>query len=118
MRAVEVTSLPDASATITGVINVQGKTVRVVDVRLHLPASSITDLELNDQLIIARNGESLIAIAANVVNEVAEFDSRNVVVSDALSRADINTDVPHGVIATGDDIIFVRRPSHFLIASE
>jgi len=121
VRAVEVTPLPDTPDTVAGVINVQGRLVPVVDLRRRSEANGASEpieLELNDQLVIARNGDDLVAVVANTVEGVAAYDSAEIVASEATSGKGSEAGHLHGLIATGDDIIMVRHPSHFLQSHE
>jgi purine-binding chemotaxis protein CheW len=135
VRAVEVTPLPDMPETVAGVINVHGRLVPVVDMRRRLqpspylqalpaapgrslPERSLPELELSDQLIIARSGDDMVAIVANSVEGVATYNSNDIVISEAPPGGNVADGRLHGLLATGDDIILVRHPAHFLLAEE
>ncbi len=69
VRAVAVTQLPEAPGVITGVINLAGAIVPVVNLRrrFHLPDRPVTP---QDQFIIARVNERTLAL---VVDEVCDL---------------------------------------------
>jgi chemotaxis signal transduction protein len=55
VRAVEVKSLPESPAHIRGIVNVQGKVLPVVDLRVRFGRAT-RDIRLEDHFIIARTG--------------------------------------------------------------
>jgi chemotaxis signal transduction protein len=56
VRAVEVKPLPEAPPHIRGIVNVQGRVLPVVDLRLRFGRPT-RDIHLDDHFIIARTGE-------------------------------------------------------------
>ncbi|MEX2117315.1 MAG: chemotaxis protein CheW [Bacteroidota bacterium] len=72
-RAVEITHLPKAPEVVSGVINFHGEIIPVIDIRklFRLPQR---DVQLEDQLIIARTSRRLVALAVDSVNGVYNLD--------------------------------------------
>ncbi|MEA2039385.1 MAG: chemotaxis protein CheW [Thermodesulfobacteriota bacterium] len=72
VRAVELTSVPEAPEILVGLINIRGKIVPVLDIRrrFHLPPR---DMEIRDRIIVSRTSSRTIAIIADTIEGVAEF---------------------------------------------
>src|SRR4030042_665636 len=76
-RAAAVRPLPKASDVIMGVINIQGRILPVLNLRLRfgLPSRPIA---LSDHLIIPRTTTRTLAILVDSVQEILESESRNI----------------------------------------
>jgi len=72
-RAVEITPLPRAPQVVSGVINVHGEIIPVIDIRklFRLPQR---DLRLEDQFIIARTSQRLVVLVVDSVNGVYDLE--------------------------------------------
>jgi len=72
VRAVELTSVPEAPEILVGLINIRGKIVPVLDIRrrFHLPPR---DMEIKDRIIVSRTSSKTIAVIADTIEGVAEF---------------------------------------------
>ena len=83
VRAVAVTPLPDAPDIVTGIVNVRGRVVPVVDIRRRfgLPVRTAT---LADQLIVATTARRSVAFVVDAVTDVLEWAERDVVAADAI----------------------------------
>ena len=77
-RAVEVTPLPDAPAIVRGIINVQGRVVPVVDVRVRfdLPARATA---LTDQIVLAQTARRQVAFFVDAVDGLIDYAECDVV---------------------------------------
>jgi purine-binding chemotaxis protein CheW len=66
VRAVEITTLPEAPAIVCGIINYRGTVLPVIDIRsgFHLPRR---DLRLSDQFIIVQTAVHRIALLVDTV---------------------------------------------------
>jgi purine-binding chemotaxis protein CheW len=71
LRMVAVAPVPGAPAFIRGVLNVHGTLVPVVDVRARLSGAS-RPARPQDQLVLARAGERLLALQVDRVQDVVE----------------------------------------------
>ena len=67
VRAVEITPLPKAPAIVSGVINIQGQIVPVVNVRrrFRLPERDVVP---SDQIIVARTAARPVALAVDAAS--------------------------------------------------
>lgn len=83
VQMVEITPLPGAPAFVSGVINVQGAIVPVVDLRLRfgLPTRPV---ELDDQLIITRCAGRSMALTADTTLGVCDCRQEAVTDMDAI----------------------------------
>lgn len=72
VQAVELIPLPNASEMLTGLINVKGKIISVVNIRkkFHLPDR---ETDLNDRIIISRASTRTLAFMVDKVEGLAEF---------------------------------------------
>ncbi len=77
LPAAEVTPLPDAPATVLGLINVAGELMPVINARrhFHLPPR---DMELTDRLIVTRRDGRPLALLVDAVEGVAELSEQAV----------------------------------------
>ena len=77
VRAVELTLVPEAPEILVGLINIRGKIVPVLDIRerFHLPAR---DMEIKDRIIVSRISSRPIAIIAERIEAVVEFDQEEI----------------------------------------
>ena len=82
VRMVSVTPLPAAPEIVTGVINVHGRIIPVVDIRnrFRLPRREVIP---GDQLVIARTSRRPVAFAADATGLV-ECDDRDLVAAQAI----------------------------------
>jgi purine-binding chemotaxis protein CheW len=78
VRAVEITPLPKAPDVVFGVINFHGEIIPVIDIRkrFHLPQR---DMQLEDQFIIARTSQRMVAIVVDSVNGVYQLEHHQIV---------------------------------------
>jgi len=77
VRIVAITPMPEAPKIVSGVINVRGKVIPVIDVRkrFNLPAKPH---DLNTQLLIAQMDGRLMALIVDVVSEVLTMPAGNI----------------------------------------
>src|SRR5687768_5148595 len=108
VRAIEVTSLPNAPAVILGVVNVQGELLAVVDLRrrFRLPAREIS---LTDQFIIAnmtrRGATRRIVLVVDAVTGISVVTKEQI-----LEGGEIVSGLEHvqGVAKIANDLIFIH----------
>lgn len=110
VRMVEITPLPGAPAFMSGVINVQGTIVPVVDLRLRfgLPTRQV---ELDDQLIITRFAGRSMALTVDTTQGVCDCRQEAVTEAD-----DILPDLPYlsGVAKLPDGLLLIHDLEKFL----
>ena len=113
-RMVEITPLPRAPEIVLGVINVQGWILPVIDIRkrFHLPAR---ELQLSDQILIARTSKRRVALVVDTVTEVV-IPSVHEVVARELILAQL--DYVIGVVKRPDGLILIHDLDSFLSLDE
>lgn len=72
VRTVEITPLPKAPEIVMGIVNFHGEIIPVINIRkrFNLPEREI---ELDDQLIIARTSKRLVGLVVDSVSDVHEL---------------------------------------------
>src|ERR1700752_5202053 len=77
VRAVTITPLPEAPAFIEGVVNVRGRILPVLDIRVrfHLPAKA---LEPTDHFIVASAGARGVILRVDRATHLAQVDETSV----------------------------------------
>ena len=78
VRAVEITPLPSAPEIVTGVINIAGDVVPVVNIRRRFGIRE-RELQLNDHLVIARTSRRMVALISDAVQGLIEVTAPSVV---------------------------------------
>jgi len=104
IRAVELTSLPEAPENLLGLINLGGEIIPVLDMRkrFHLPNREI---DLNDRIIICKGSARTIAFVAGMVEGVVEFASEEV--DEAVHILPEMEDYIEGVGKLNDDTVLI-----------
>ncbi|MBI3919189.1 MAG: purine-binding chemotaxis protein CheW [Betaproteobacteria bacterium] len=110
VRAVDITPLPKAPDIVSGVINVRGRIVPVMNVRrrFRLPERPIN---LSDQLVVAHTSRRAVALMVDAVSGTVECSP------DAMVAADrIVPDLQYvaGVVRTRDGMILIHDLDTFL----
>jgi purine-binding chemotaxis protein CheW len=103
VRAVEITPLPDAPCVVSGVINVEGRIMPVLNTRkwLGLPER---DIELQDVfIIVSANGHS-VALVADEVKPVVEVQASQMTGSQELVNSSGSVE---GIAKSDDGLIMV-----------
>ncbi len=72
IRAVELNSIPQADDTISGLINMKGEIIPVMNIRkiLHLPTRK---MDINDRIVFARTSAREVAFIVDKVEGVVEL---------------------------------------------
>ncbi|KVW94799.1 chemotaxis protein CheW [Thiobacillus denitrificans] len=114
IRAVYVTPLPGAPAIVSGVANLQGRVIPVVNMRrrFRLPER---EMALTDRLVIAHTAQRPVALVADSVNGVLEHAGPD--------RVDAETILPdleyvEGVVKLDDGLILIHDLDRFLSLDE
>lgn len=113
-RSVAITDLPQAPSVVTGVIDLHGTVVPVIDLRqrLQLPPRAPT---LNDQLLITRTPKRLYAALVDSVLDVLAYAPTDFV--DAASIVP-GLEYLQGVVHLPDGIILIHNFEQFLSLEE
>ena len=110
IHAVEITNLPKAPDIISGIINVKGQIVPVVDIRKRFGFTS-RELIPEDQLIIADTGKRQVALLVDQVSRIQTISSRQQIdTKETLPFAEYIS----GVVKIDDELILIYDLEQFL----
>jgi len=114
VRAVEITPLPKAPEIVLGVINVRGEIIPVVNVRrrFRLPER---ELDLTDQLMIARTAKRKVALVVDAVTELIPCAEGQISEAETVLPS---IEYVEGVARMRDGLIFVHDLDSFLSLEE
>ena len=114
VRAVEITPLPKAPEIVLGVINVRGEIIPVVNVRrrFRLPER---ELDLTDQLMIARTAKRKVALVVDAVTELIHCAEGQISEAETVLPSIEHVE---GVARMRDGLIFVHDLDSFLSLEE
>lgn len=103
VRVVEITPLPKAPDIVPGVVDVQGQIIPVINIRSRfgLPAR---EMNLNDQLVIARASKQSVALLVDAVSGVIECPEEEVVKAEEIIPG---AEYVTGIIKQDDGMILV-----------
>jgi purine-binding chemotaxis protein CheW len=114
IHGIEIRSLPNAPEAISGIINISGRIIPVVDIRKRLGLQT-HEMDPDDMLIIAMTGKREIAIHVDTVTEVKDlmlwqFSGNESVIpySEYFS----------GVAKINDDLVLIHDLERFLSLNE
>jgi len=114
IHIVEITPLPKAPEIISGIINVKGQIIPVVDLRKRFGVVS-REIDPDDQLVIANTGKRNIALWVDRVNEIRDITS--------LPSFETKETMPfakyiRGVAKIANDLILIYDLEQFLNLTE
>ncbi len=114
VRAVEATPLPKAPDIVLGVVNVQGQVIPVLNIRrrFRLPDKEI---DLADQLIIARTSRRAVTLLVDTVTEVIERPEKQITAAEKIVPG---MEYVEGVIKLEDGMILIHDLDKFLSLKE
>ena len=114
LRAVTISPLPGAPPVFEGVINLRGRVVAVLNLRVLLAATPKA-LEHTDHLIVVQSDRRILAIRVDRAVHLAQFSDAQIESSEAIAHT-----VPFvsDIARTSDGIVHVLAPSKFLSAAE
>lgn len=113
--AVHVTPLPKAPEIVTGIVNIHGEIVPVIDVRRRFALPPKPRLALSDRLVIARTRHRSVAVAADAVSGVLECPDEDVIAAGTLLP---DSDYIEGVARLRDGLILIHDLETFLSLDE
>jgi purine-binding chemotaxis protein CheW len=114
LRTVEITPLPKAPEIVLGVVNVQGRIIPVVNIRKRFGLPE-REMNLSDQLIIARTSRRAVALVADEVSDVTQIPEEEVVKAEKVVPG---MDYVEGVVKLEDDMVLVHDLDRFLSLEE
>lgn len=103
VRVVEITPLPKAPDIVLGVVDVQGQIIPVINIRSRFGLPE-REMNLNDQLVIARASEQSVALLVNAVSGVVECPEEEVVTVEEIIPG---TEYVTGIIKRDEGMILV-----------
>jgi len=114
IHAVEITNLPKAPNIISGIINVKGQIIPVVDIRKRF---GLTPRELNpdDQLIIADTRKRQVALLVDQVNGIQNISSRQQIDTKEIMPF---AEYIMGVVKIENELILIYDLEQFLNLNE
>lgn len=95
IRMRDITPIPRTEAHIRGLVNLRGKTIPVVDLKLRLGMSPFTETD-HTRIIVLDNEDGTVGILVDEVREVVTLDTNSVDIAPALVT-DLDTDFVSGV---------------------
>lgn len=114
VRAVEIIPLPKAPEIVLGVINVQGRIIPVLNIRKRFGLPE-RELELTDQIIIARTERRSLAFVADSVSGIVEHSGQEVI---STERVIPGLEYVEGVIKLKDGLILINDIDKFFLPEE
>ncbi len=114
IRAVAVSPLPGAPTVISGVINVRGDLVVVIDpaVRFGHEETSVTP---DDNFVLVKAGERTIAIRVEAADDLTKIDEDSLTAAKAASPT---LEKLHGIAAMPDGPLVIYDVAAFLTQAE
>ena len=114
VRVVDVTPLPSAPPIVLGIINVKGEVVPVYDLRrrFHLPEREI---DLADQLMIARTSRQTVALLVDSVSGVLEIAEEEITPAEKILP---EIEYVRGVVKLQDGLVLIHDLEQFLSDEE
>lgn len=114
LHAVEITSVPKAPEIVTGVVNIRGRVIPVLNIckLLHLPEMEMT---LSDHIIIARTATRPVAIRVGSLIRVADLNDQDVLAPEELYPG---MEYLIGVTILKDGIVYIYDLDRFLTAED
>lgn len=114
VRAVEITPLPKAPEIVLGIINFEGRVVAVVNVRrrFRLPDREV---QLSDQLIVARTAQRSVALLVDRAQGLVERAEGEIVPTEMVLP---DLEYIRGVAKLDDGLILIHDLDEFLSLDE
>jgi purine-binding chemotaxis protein CheW len=114
IRAVAVSPLPGSPAVISGVINVRGNAVVVIDpaVRFGKPEVPVTP---HDNFVLVATAARTIAVRVDIAEDLVEIDDAAITAAKSASSA---ADKIHGIAAMSDGALVIYDVGAFLTQAE
>jgi purine-binding chemotaxis protein CheW len=114
VRAVRITTLPNAPVVVEGVINVRGAVVAVLDLRrrFELPARP---LDPSEYFVLARAGNRDVALRVDRATELVSLDPADI---DQAEQVLSRSRYVAGVAKLADGLVLIHDLETFLSAAE
>lgn len=114
VRVVDVTPLPAAPQSVLGIVNVRGEVIPVYDLRrrFRLPEREIN---LSDQLMIAKTSRHRVALLVDAVDGVLEVTKEEIASAEQILP---EMEYVHGVLKLQDGLVLIHDLEQFLSDEE
>jgi len=114
IHAIEIRHLPEAPEIISGIINVKGQIIPVVDIRKRLELAT-REIDPDDRLIIADTGKREVAILVDTVTGIRDLTP--------AQKAEAKETLPFakhlkGVAKIDNELVLIYDPDRFLRLDE
>jgi purine-binding chemotaxis protein CheW len=114
IHVIEIRHLPKAPEIISGIINVRGRIIPVVDIRKRL-GMVVREIDPNDRLIVADTGKREVAILVDSVTGITDLEPKQMARS---KNAEPFAEHISGVAKTEDGLILIYDLAGFLSIDE
>jgi purine-binding chemotaxis protein CheW len=114
IQAVEATALPNAPATVIGVIDLHGQVVPLLNIRRRFEFVD-HEIGIEDQFIIAQMKSRTVAIAVDEVMQIVERPAEEIVAAEKIVG---NMDYLDGVTRLDDGLALIHDPDTFFSLDE
>jgi purine-binding chemotaxis protein CheW len=112
--SIEIRFLPEAPEIISGIINLKGQIIPVVDIRIRF-GLCVHEIDLDDRIIIADTGKRKVAIPVDSVKGIIDL-----IPGQMMSSTEILPFAKHlrSIAKTGDDLILIYDLEKFISLDE
>lgn len=109
----KITAIPEVEDYIKGLINLRGKIIPVIDVRVRFKQEP---LEYNDRtcIIIINVGETVVGLIVETIAEVVEIDDANIVPPPTLNPKNVRNQYVYGLGKVGDSVKMLLDPDKLI----
>ena len=114
VRAVEINPLPQAPEVVTGIINLQGQIIPVINMRrrFRLPER---DIALTDCLVIAHTARRPVGLVVDAVTDVFEYPEQSIAGAESILPG---LEYIEGVVKLRDGLVLIHDLDKFLSLEE
>jgi purine-binding chemotaxis protein CheW len=113
IRAVEITPLPKAPETVSGVIDYHGKLIPVLSIRKRLNLA-LRDISVNDRFILAKTGKRTVILIADEVAGLIEITGDRIVPAKNI----VKEPAIEGITRGEDGIVYIYDLNTFFNLGE
>ena len=114
MRAVAVSPLPGSPQTISGVVNVRGKTIVVIDPAVRFGKVDVP-VKPDDNFVLVETTARTIAVRVDIAEDLVDIDEAALTEARSASSA---AGMLHGVAAMPDGALVIYDVAAFLTQAE
>lgn len=104
LKPQNLTEIPHTPDFLSGIVNLRGKIVPVVDLRLRLDLPQC-EIKKSTRIIVIRGQEQFIGLLVDAVAEVCPIAKASIEVVSPIISGQVNSDYFEGIANIGDDIV-------------